>query len=211
MFESLKADGAVVEKVFDGKGSMIVRSTDKAALAELAASLAATDAQESTAAGQVGEVMTDRYAKARGKWRPAANPAQDGGEEDEDGGEEAALSEASSRKTVRQHSLTPQDLVGMRVSIGNVTALPTLEGQTGSVMETSSEPGRVLVLLDGSSQKVNIPVKHLQLLGDGANGTECSSSDVASHAVNAIAAVSHRQARRRFPPCAQRTHGCDGR
>ena len=184
MYESLKADGAVVEKVFDGKGSMIVRSADRAALAELAASLTATDAQDSTAAGQVGEVMTDRYAKARGQWRPAANPVR------EHGDDEATWSEASSMKTVPSQPLTPHNAVGRRVSISHLPAMKALEGKTGSVIASSSEPGRV-VLLDDTSEKLNITVKHLRLLDDGDNGTERCSSDAASNAVITLAAMCH--------------------
>ena len=169
MYHSLKADGAVVEKIFDGKGSMIVRATDKVALAELAASLAAADAQEQSTCGDVGEVHEDRYTAARQKWRPAAAAHQE-----LDGAEETS----SSSKTM------PDDFVGMRVRVVGLKAMPEFESKTGTVLEVSQEPGRVILELD-SNQKMNISVKYLQLLNPSKQVSEQGSPAAAlSAAVN---------------------------
>ena len=164
MFNSLKADGVVVEKVFDGKGSMIVRGT----VAEWAGSLAAAEAesQDGTTTGEVDEVVTNRYAAARQNWRPAA-----------------------AHHGVKCAKMEPEDLLGKRVAVVRVTAMPELDGKAGTVLKPSGEPGRVIVEIDGG-QTLNISLKHLRPLHPAhpadpdppTQEAECSS-ELASSAV----------------------------
>lgn len=172
MFNSLKADGVVVEKVFDGRGSMIVRGS----IAEWAGSLAAAeaDAQDGTTTGEVGEVMTNRYAAARQNWRPAA-----------------------AHHAVKGAETEPEDcLPGKRVAVVRMKAMPELEGKTGTVLEISEEPGRVIVEID-SGQKLNISLKHLQFLHPAhpadpdppTQEAECSSEAASSAVILVIFSI----------------------
>lgn len=155
MFSSLKSQGFVVEKVFDGHGSIMVRTP------EAASALQEALRQNEDAEDKLNCTET-RYSEAKSKWRNTADKIEEDLENDEAAtaspGNDTALLRSSSRRA----SLLPMDeLVGRETKIAGIVTNPALNIMACTV-EARDRAENVTMKLE-TEQKMNCDSEYLEL------------------------------------------------
>ena len=154
MFSALKSQGFVVEKAFDGGGSIVVRSPEAAAAL-----------QQALRQNEDAEDKPFCVDEAKSKWRNAANKIEEDKEEGGDEGEEDP--EEGNDGATPSASLPMNELVGRKTRISCVTN-PEINNIVCTVLSPSKERGRVIVKLD-TGQKMNIQADFLAPLEEKGN------------------------------------------